>query len=436
MEFNWPCTYGDYFSSPEKFEAIEEYISFTGAHIKNLIIWYVKVDQKIVQKLLDLLPNLESLELSEVEWVNQEQSIKLVLKSTKIELFTFDGCTGLGNLLESLEKCAIKFYCRTDKGSETIKKFLKVQEKNLKKLTISDYPDLLNDLKELRLEHLVFVCGGWGSLEFLGRQDNLRVLKLTIWNFLDEHLNMIWDLKNLETLELDGSVNDESSLNDIQKLQKLKCLKISSGMSLNILDHLQFGVFHDLEELDACFEGASLDLIRKMNQITPKLKKIEIRCDSSDTVNALLENLENLKSVTIGDDCKNWIVPSEKFYPKVKCLDVPTLNNPNAEQITKTFPNLETMKIYTCYLVEPILFLITLLNELKQLKTLRLGTQSHLVLDRESALECFQQHGKHLEDVYVRFNSFFSENVRLFVIKRPGKSFLFCISAENLVVNM
>jgi hypothetical protein len=301
----------------------------------------------------------------------------------------------------------------------------------LKKLTISDYPDLLNDLKELRLEHLVFVCGGWGSLEFLGRQENLRVLKLTIWNFLDEHLNMIWELKNLETLELDGQMSDESSLNDIHKLQKLKCLKICRGMSSNILEHLQFGVFHDLEELDAYFEGASLHSIKEMKRITPKLKKIVIRCDSSDTVNALLETLENLKSVTIGDDCKNWIVPSEKFYPKVKYLDVPRLNNPNAEQITKTFPNLETLKIYECYLVEPISFLITLLSELKQLKTLRLGTQSHLELDRDSALQCFQQHGKHLNDVYVRFNSFFSENVRLFVIKKGPGSHSYSISVQR-----
>ncbi len=89
--------------SEEKFEAIEEYISFTGAHIKRLTISVVEVDQKIMQKLLDLLPNLESLEPSYVQWVNPEQSIKLELKSTKIERVKFHGCTGFANLLKSLE---------------------------------------------------------------------------------------------------------------------------------------------------------------------------------------------------------------------------------------------------------------------------------------------------------------------------------------------
>ncbi len=86
-------------------------------------------------------------------------------------------------------------------------------------------------------------------------------------------------------------------------------------MSLNILDHLQFGVFNNLEELDASFYGASLDSIREMKRITPKLKKILIDCNSSATVNALLETLENLESVAIRG--AKWKIPSEKFYPKV-----------------------------------------------------------------------------------------------------------------------
>jgi hypothetical protein len=139
-------------------------------------------------------------------------------------------------------------------------------------------------------------------------------------DFSDEQIKMIWELKNLESLELYGEVSNRSNLNEIHKLQKLKRLEISRGMSDNILDNLQFGVFNDLEELDACFYDASLDSIREMKLITPNLKKIEIHCNSSDQINALLETLENLESVKILKGV--WKVPSEKFYPKVKYLHV------------------------------------------------------------------------------------------------------------------
>ncbi len=53
--------------SPAKFQSIEKYISSTGIHVKKLIIVgykaSTKVDRKIVQKLLTMLPNLENLEL-------------------------------------------------------------------------------------------------------------------------------------------------------------------------------------------------------------------------------------------------------------------------------------------------------------------------------------------------------------------------------------
>jgi hypothetical protein len=223
-----------------------------------------------------------------------------------------------------------------------------------------------------------------------------------MWEYSDQHLKMIWELKNLETLVLDGeAVSDRSSLNDIHKLQKLKRLKISSGMISNILDHLQFGVFNDLEELDAFFTSASMESIREMKRITPKLKKILIRYYSpSATINALLETLENLESVTIQH--RAWKILFENFYPKVKYLDVLRLNYLNAEQFTKTFPNLETLRINICSLdEEPEPFIITLLSELKQLKELNMGITNLNEFDRESVLQCFQQHGNKLEAVQV-----------------------------------
>ncbi len=393
---------GDYLLSSEKFEAIEEYISFTGAHIKRLIIRNVRVDQKVVQKLMNLLPNLKSLELSEVRWVDQEQLIEFNVKSTKIEQLKFNECTGFANLLESLEKCAIKeldLHCQSNTESKAMKKFLKVQEKNLRKLTIevADQANWLNDLKDLRLEHLE--CRTWQfvSLGFLKCQENLKFLKLTMWNSSDAHFEMIW--------------------------------------KLNILDNLQFGIFNDLEELDAYFYRASLDSIREMKRITPNLKKLVIDSHFSYQINALLETLENLESVEI----KNGYalkIPSEKFYPKMKYLHTnnPFDSNFSAEQILKTFPNLETLKIDRCSLDVTESFLVTLLSELKQLKTLRLEIWSRLELDRETALQCLQQHGDNLEDVKLVFRFRHLENVHPYAInKRQGGFFASTIQRIQVI---
>jgi hypothetical protein len=98
---------------PEKFQLLEDYLSFTGAYLKKFNIdanyWGVKVDPKIVQKLLNLLPNLQDLELNYAEIEDSDELIKWELKSTKIERVTINHCsTGILRLLESLGKCAIK----------------------------------------------------------------------------------------------------------------------------------------------------------------------------------------------------------------------------------------------------------------------------------------------------------------------------------------
>ncbi len=103
-KFEFAIGYDDYLLIQEKFQMIEEYISFTGSHIKKLNITFIKVDLEILQKLLPMLPNLEFLDLYSVE-STYEQSIKWDLKSTKIERLKMDKCISLGNLFESLEMC-------------------------------------------------------------------------------------------------------------------------------------------------------------------------------------------------------------------------------------------------------------------------------------------------------------------------------------------
>jgi hypothetical protein len=88
---------------------------------------------------------------------------------------------------------------------------------------------------------------------------------------------MICGLKSLETLELDSQqVNNSSGLGNLHKLRKLKRLKASFGVSPNILDHLKFGAYTDLEELYGCFKGASMESVQEMNRIARNLRKLEI----------------------------------------------------------------------------------------------------------------------------------------------------------------
>ncbi len=121
---------------------LENLISFTGSQIKTLTIVEMKPDTPLIlQKLLNYLPNLESLELSGIKFRSaSEEAIKWDLKCTKIKCFKMARCAGLENLLESLEKCVIRELDLNDcppGNSEVLQKFLKSQEKNLKSLTIT-----------------------------------------------------------------------------------------------------------------------------------------------------------------------------------------------------------------------------------------------------------------------------------------------------------
>jgi hypothetical protein len=121
----------------------------------------MRVDPLIFQKLLNFLPNLESLQVNGAECrCASKEVIKWDLKTTKIKCFKMSSCKGLENLLESLEKCVIReldFNNCPPGDSEVLQKFLKSQEKNLKRLTLTraefNFPVGLTDLQ---LEHFEY----------------------------------------------------------------------------------------------------------------------------------------------------------------------------------------------------------------------------------------------------------------------------------------
>ncbi len=401
---------------------IEEYISFTGNHIKKLTInTNVKVDPMIVLKLLNMLPNLKCFVMkcyTEPDVVTS--NTKWELKSTKIESFCLNSSTaGFEYLLESLEKCKIKELELEPRGNEAVavRKFLKAQEKNLKKLTIKSDFDYLSDLKDLRLEYLYLLDSRRQtiSMEFLRYQYDLKNLSLLCEEFTRGNFTTICQLKNLETLRLESEriADDDGDLRDLYKLTKLKKLVLSEWIGLNMLEHIRLGVWNDLEELVAYFDRAPYESFQELNRNAPNLKKLKILSTPSDIIEAFLGNLESLETVEIYLDHNFfWTLPG-KVCPQIKHLDINTTLVPDftAEQFTKAFPNLEFFKSENFCIDEysnielTESFFVTLLSGLKQLKGIfmKIFIQKELKLDGESLLRCFKKHEESLEYVEVHF---------------------------------
>jgi hypothetical protein len=181
----------------------------------------------------------------------------------------------------------------------------------------------------------------------------------------------------------------------------------------------------NLEKLEGHFEG-STEYIRGMKPIAPNLSSLVIHDASSDTLDALLETLDNLKSVKIPSG--RWKMGG-KVYPKIKHLEATcTFDVQNsAERLTKQFPNLEYLWIsfHQIHLTDS--FFTTLLSGLKRLKLLDMWISHQSEVDPKSILEFFQEHGNHLLEADIFFEFPNSETAVDFTIKKlPGGSF--CIT--------
>jgi hypothetical protein len=390
---------------PDNFKPLEGLIKFTGPQIKTLTIIEMKPDIPLfLQKLLNYLPNLEFLELSGIKFRSaSKEAIKWDLKCTKIKCFKMARCAGLENLLESMEKCAIRELELNDcPGKDSIDKFLKSQEKNLKKLTLikteCNFPVGLTDL---RLDHFGYGYDGNVSFEFMKQLGDLTSLTLYMGKLSDQNLNTFLELKSLESLQLRFLRNESSGLNNLYQLEKLKRLTVVGYVSRNILDHLPFGVYNNLEELDACFKGTSVESIQELQRCTPKLKKLKIQFGTPQTINGLLDTLENLEIIEF--DGHQWNVPFEKVYPKIKQFSCNGFNV-DAEQFSQQFPNLEALS-FRLRSVETESFFATLLGGLKQLKTLFVRIWSDADVDPEPVLQWILQYVKDLEEAKFFFGT-------------------------------
>ncbi len=230
----------------------------------------------------------------------------------------------------------------------------------------------------------------------------------------------------MESLELFcGRTNDYSGLDNLHKLGKLKRLKVNDRVTDHLLNHMQFGVFEDLEELEAglSFRGASMESIREMKRITPNLKKLQISFASSNTIDALLGTLENLESLKIP---RSYWKISENVYPKIGHLDFTNYRNSfklDIEPIPKAFPNLEYLRIQSWMIEVTESSFLKLLSRLKRLKTLemKIQTETNYELNTDWVLRCFKKYGKGLEETEIRLENYYGMIIK--IVKKPGRRF-------------
>jgi hypothetical protein len=119
----------------------------------------------------------------------------------------------------------------------------------------------------------------------------------------------------------------------------------------------------------------------------------------------------------------------EKVYPKIKYLDASSRFQFNPEHFTEIFPNLEFLKVQQSHIEITESFFINVLTGLKHLKKLYLKILiQYCELNSDQVLECFQEYGKHLEEVNIVFGHL--EYFAYAIEKRPGGSF--CLKYRNI----
>jgi hypothetical protein len=387
----------------ENFDLVRDFISSTGPYIKQLTIvgdCDLEVDQGVLQNLLNLLPNLESLTLKDIREVKGES--RWDLKLQKIERVKIKECSArFGSLLDSLGQCVVKEASLVGMyfspfPSEFVLRFLKAQENNLEKLTLSNVDlEMLNDLKKLR--------------------ENLKILKLGTNDFSDKALDMICELTKLETLQLYYIDDNGFNWNKLLKLKNLKTLRAGYEISENILEHLnsELGIFNDLEHLEGPFADVTEEQMKELKKIAPNLKSIEIqylREDSSFSM--MMENLasfEKLESVTYHG---TWELSEEQKFicPKIKSFDGAVVGRHSAEQVTKMLPNVEYLTIQSSdfNINQLIAFFLIQLKHLKKLSFEYMRRDAHF--DPEYILRCFEDYGKNLMEIHLEYSKHRIEN--------------------------
>jgi hypothetical protein len=279
-------------------------------------------------------------------------------------------------------------------------------------LDITGSVDLLSDLEDLKLEKLVIWYCQFSMAPILDQQKGLK--SLMIYEPRVPLDNAIWRLEKLEVLHLHDSSSAplfvDDFFNNVYKLKNLKRLEVSSPSNehagVNILNCLQFGVFSQLEKLRGAFQNARVTDIQNLKRIAPNLKELEIESGSSEVMNELLENVEKLESIVFHHQHHEWKLSEKGFScPNVKLIyNGDVIDCETVEQLTKMFPNVETLDVFLPAKFDLLESIRTILQEMKKLKKLYLNQSlDGVALDTNAVLQGILDSGSNLEEMCLKY---------------------------------
>ncbi len=326
----------------------------TGVYVKELRIHYGYLNKFDVVTLLHLFPNLEILSLQDIYPKldsSQEQRGIGAISLPKLTDITIgdDDDTELYDLVKDFPDSSITGLDIRSRQiwriNQKIVDFIKKQEKSLKRLHLDLFPDnpddwnFLGDLEEMRLEGFELSNyrdnrGNRGMLLGFLRQNGLtlKYLSLTVYYLTDKMLEVICDASILEKLRLDGKYFFVSrGFLALQKLKKLKKLRLFSLVKKNILEGLATVVNENMLEIVAPLDDTSAEFIARLAICLPNLRKIYTATMSASQVKAVLKHFPNLKDLTI-------YVPEDSQKASKKIL----------KRINKHGKNLSNIKLFGC----------------------------------------------------------------------------------------
>jgi hypothetical protein len=264
------------------------------AGVKLLSLRKSKLSPSFFYKLLEMLPNLEHLFLTDLQQIGTEDQAnfpELVLpKLQDIDLCEIDEkFTRVINGMKCLGITGIKyFFHETGKDLMPFVDLHLASIRKLKLCNLGESFDFTPRLQNFNAGNLVslYMFGLGIDTPTLARifTNRLKLKRLALFNIgmTDGTLNTIFNsCPDLEVLQLAWSFESTECLNGIQKLKKLRILMVS-GLDMNhdhqILRGLMVEVNPNVERLflNLNLNGITVEFLTELSSFIPNLKELEI----------------------------------------------------------------------------------------------------------------------------------------------------------------
>jgi hypothetical protein len=382
-----------------------------GDRLKTFKIWcsvqseIVKLPEKQLIRLLEVIPEIENLELKNImftmEGLTQRHTHQGELNLTKLSKFVCDYCSFDTPVIfikiprDTITDLVFTFEPR---DVEVFQEFFNRQSK-IQKLVLFENEELCID--HLSLEYLK-ISSNHNFLKIIQNQPKLKSIDFAISWVNAEVFEEVCKLKNLEVLK---TLIDMVTCSKFRNLGngKLKELRIDSH------DPCDRGYFQQLSSMD-------LKELEKITLIFPE------RCLSVENIVNLAMNLKKLKTIQIVNRSINIITFILEHYPQLEILHVDFCIGPKDDLIIEEgFKHDELKELIVTNISmsqgENTSALLKLLRVCPNLEKIKLSYLSELTF--EQMKEIFQSHPR-LTHIYIYSEYDFDIDI-IEVIKRSRK---------------